>query len=269
MRILDYLNGPQGQAAIDNLAATFGIPAKDAKAAIDCIVPEFAKAIERNTLNRGGIADMVAAMGRSDPAQALGTSAGLSAPELSERGIGDLQMLLGSKDKSRSLAARVARETGLSDSVIKSMLPAVAAVTVAALAKGSRSSLQQVIGKVPALQATGSLSIPGSSEADGTLPRQTPLPIPGDNLPGLSPGPNPYDDLPDVIRRGGVKVPQNGGNGRGAGAPASLDSVIRDILGGLLGFQNRGFMGWLLQAVIVPMLLRIVQSVLRRVLTGR
>jgi hypothetical protein len=83
----------------------------------------------------------------------------------------------------------------------------------------------------------------------------------------MNPRPGRYDDLSDVIRRGGTSVPNSGGpSGGGTG---SLGGTIRDILGGLLGFKNRGFLGWLFQAVILPMALRMIQSVLRRVLTGR
>ena len=276
MRILDHLTGAQGgqntSPAIGNVAGAFGISPSDAKAALDAIVPELAHSIERNTLNRGGLADLVSALGKVNPARTLDKGADLAAPDVSTNGIDLLEQIFGSKDKSRSVAARVARQTGLGDDLIKKMLPAVAAMTIAALAKGSRAPLQEVMAKVPGLQAAGPLGMPGTSPGGGgDIPRQTPLPIPGDNLPDMQ---SPYDDLPDVIRRGDVTVPRSGPGGGGSnsdngGAPASLDSVIRDILGGLLGFQNRGIFGWLLQAIIIPMLLRVVQSVLRRVLTGR
>lgn len=276
MRILDHLTGAQGgqntSPAIDNLAGAFGLAPSQAKAALDAIVPEIAHAIERNTLNRGGIADLVSALGNANSARTLDKGADLAAADVSANGIELLEQIFGSKDKSRAIAARIARQTGLGDGLIKSMLPAVAAMTVAALAKGSRAPLQEVMAKVPGLRAVGPLSGPGASTGNGgNIPRQTPLPIPGDNLPDLQP--SPYDDLPDVIRRGDVRVPRNptGGssNTGNSAAPASLDSVVRDILGGLLGFQNRGIFGWLLQAIVIPMLLRVVQSVLRRVLTGR
>lgn len=272
MRILDHLDGTQdGSQAVENIAKAFAIEPAAAKAAVSAIVPELSRAIERNTLNRGGIADMVAALGKADPARTLSAGADLASPAIQDQGIVFLEQIFGTKDKSRGVAARVARDTGLQDDLIKKMLPAVAAMTMAALAKGSSSSLQNVLSKVPGLQATGPLSMPGDFDNNrpvlkpgGNIPHQSPLPIPGDNLPDMRPSQSPYDELPDVIRRGEVTVPGGGSSGGG-----SLGSVIRDILGGLLGFQNRGFFGWLLQAVILPMILRVVQSVLRRVLTGR
>jgi Bacterial protein of unknown function (DUF937) len=266
LRILDHLNGPQGQDAIGNLARAFGLAPDDAKAAIGAIVPELARAVERNTLNRGGIADIVSVLGATNPDLTLQPGSNLASASVTEQGIGALEQIFGSKDKSRAVAARVARSTGVNADTIKAMLPAVAALTMGALAKGSRAQLQDVFAKVPELRAAGPLGVPGdvSTGSNAPLPRQTPLPIPGDTLPDLRPSSRTNDRLPDIIRRGGVNVPQ----GRPSGG-SSLGTVIRDILGGLLGFQNRGFFGWLLQAVILPMALRVIQSVLRRVLTGR
>jgi len=265
VRILDHLSGPQGQQAIENMAASFGVEPKDAKAALTALFPVFSRAIERNTLNRGGIADVVSELGKANAAGALAPGANLASPAVTAQGIEFLENLLGSKDKSRAVASRVARETGVSEDVIKTMLPAAAAMTMGALAEGSRSQLQDIMGRVPGLAAADTWAVPGAGE--GSLPRQTPLPIPGDTLPEMTPrrqSPGRYDDLSDVIRRGGTSVPKSGGSGSGP-----IGGNIRDILGDLMGFKNRGFMGWLLQAVVLPMVLRFIQSLLRRVLSGR
>ena len=272
MRILDYLTGPQGQQAIGNLAGAFGIPPAQAKAALEAIVPELAHSVERNTLNRGGIADLVSALGRAPADQALEPGTNLASPAVTAHGIEALDQIFGSKGKSRAVAARVSRETGLDESIIKTMLPAAAALTMSALAKGSRGPLQDIAAKFPGLTASGPLSMPDAG-GGGSLPQQTPLPIPGDSLPDLDEPQDErrgsYDDLSDVIRRGGTRLPAPSGAPSGGGTDGDLGGSIRDILGNLLGFKNRGFLGWLFQAIILPMVLRTIQSVLRRLLTGR
>ena len=89
------------------------------------------------------------------------------------------------------------------------------------------------------------------------------MPIPGDRFPDAGPGAgddqqdqpedSPYGNLPDIIRRGGVQMP-NGG---------SLDDMIRSVLGGLLGFKNRGVIGTLIQAFV----LRWIANLVRRFFT--
>ena len=211
MRILDHLTGPEGQAAIKSLSKTLSIPEASVTDALSAIVPEFSRAIERNTLNRGGLADIVASLGRVEASQPLAQTADLASPQAVGFGTGILEQFFGTKDQSRKVAARVADETGLPAELIKKMLPAAAGMTMAALARGSRAPLQQIIGKIPGLAATGPLGMPGASGGD-SLPPQTPLPIPGNNLPDLQ---SPYDDLPDVVRRGGTRVPQGGPSGGG------------------------------------------------------
>lgn len=97
-----------------------------------------------------------------------------------------------------------------------------------------------------------------------------PLPVPGDNIPGVGrrnryqePDPgqddqqdnNPYSRLPDIVRRGGQRVPGPDGG--------SLEDVIRSILGNLLG-SNSGVIGTMIKLFLV----RWIVSLLSRVLGG-
>ncbi len=97
------------------------------------------------------------------------------------------------------------------------------------------------------------------------------MPIPGDNIPGLGrsnryPGPdddqpdnNPYSRLPDIVRRGGQRVPAPDGGG----SSGSLEDIIRSIIGNLLG-SNSGVIGTMIKLFLI----RWVVSFVRRILTG-
>ena len=77
-----------------------------------------------------------------------------------------------------------------------------------------------------------------SRPSPGYTPRpgQGPLPLPGEHTP-LG-GNNPYSDLSDSIRNGGTVA-------------SGLPGLIRSILGGLLGFQSRGVISWILRFVVM------------------
>jgi hypothetical protein len=275
VRIRDYLSNPAGSPAAENAARAFGITPAEATTALAAISSELSRAIERNTLNRGGIADMVAAIGAADPAPALG-SVDLATPEVTELGIGYLEQIFGNRDRSRAVAARISRETGLPDDLIRQMLPAAATIVMGALAEGSRSALRDVMSKVPGFEAVsvpsaGPLSLPGSEPparpafGSGDLPPQTPLPIPGNDVArpqGRSRSQTP--SFPDVVRRGGSRVPSPGGPNTGG----SLDTVIRDILGGLLGFENKGVVSWIVRYIVVRYGMSILRAILGRLLPG-
>jgi hypothetical protein len=291
VRLVELLTGPHGKAVVDNFAKSFGIPPDDARRGLAAIVPEIGYAVERTSLNRAGLADVIAAMGRGAPERLLQGKSDLRSAGVEGLGTEILDTLIGSKDKSRGIANRVASDTGLDAALIRQMLPAAAAVTMGALGEGAKSQMRDVLKQVPNLDASrlaarSPLPLPGELPDFGTVPdvprpdwndrtvgrpiettqrptpapggtlkKQTPLPIPGNNIPRA---PTPYDDLPDVVRGGKVPMPQGG----------TLGNIIRSILGSLLGYQG-GTIGSIIRLLIMRWGWRILQSVLRRVFTGR
>ena len=83
-----------------------------------------------------------------------------------------------------------------------------------------------------------------------------PFPLPG---PGGRNADNPYGDLSDILRRGGRLPSGDQAGGRGLG------SVVRDTIGGAVGFGRKGIVGWIIQLL----LLRWGWTFLRRILFGR
>jgi hypothetical protein len=134
-----------------------------------------------------------------------------------------------------------------------------------------------------------------------------PLPMPGQQIPGL-PGnaDNPYGDLADILRRGlglpggggpatsrnpgggnqgrgqsGDPLPMPGGQGgplpRGGGIElpggkvggGMLWNIVRSILGGAMGFQSKGIISWLIRMVFMRYGWTILRTILGRGLFGR
>ena len=95
-----------------------------------------------------------------------------------------------------------------------------------------------------------------------TVGSGSPLPIPGDDIPGINnETPSRFPQLPDVIRRGGTQVPGPSGG--------SLEDIIRSILGNLLGFKNGGVLSWIVNLLLSKWFLGFVMRIVRRMLTGR
>ena len=194
------------------------------------------------------------------------------------------------KHVSRKIAARTASRSNLDAGTVEKMLPAVASLLIAELQKQSQPALAKVVSSVPGLVSAGGspLPLPGDtlpsagSSSDwisdnnrptpkaapgGPIDPGQPLPIPGDNIPGLNrkrqyPEPDdndPYQRLPDIIRRGGQQVPGNGG---------SLEDIIRSIFGKVLG-SNRGVIGTMIQLFLIRWLASLARRILSRVFAGR
>lgn len=298
MQITDILASAQGGALARNLARQFDIEPEEAEAAIGALLPRLTDRMERNTLSRGGLADLVSMLGAGDRSRYLEDPNVLGAPELVADGNRILEMTLGSKDTSRKVAARAARETGLSDTLLRQLLPVVAAVTMSGLAKGAGGALGEVM-----KQLGGSpLPLPGEARSGGStgdyaprtapsrpsLPQgKSPLPIPGDDLPGLGRrsggGYNPLDDLSDILRRGGrgggielprtqrprIDIPDGGGTRIEIPTGGGLWGIIRSILGSVLGFESKGFLGWLIRLIVLKWGVGFLKRILTRMLRGR
>jgi hypothetical protein len=200
--------------------------------------------------------------------------------------------LIGSKHVSRKIAARTASSSSLEAGTVEKMLPAVANLLIAELQRQSQPALQKIVSGVPGLTAAGGspLRLPGDAlppagssndwssgngqstpgrSPGGPIDAGQPLPIPGDNIPGLGrksgrsyPQPDdddPYQRLPDIIRRGGQQVPGGGG---------SLEDIIRSIFGKVLG-SNRGVIGTMIQLFLIRWLASLARRFLSRIFTGR
>lgn len=264
--ILDILRQAQGGQAVDNLAQKFNIDRASADAALKSVVPQLSQRIERNTLSRGGVADLVAAIGKASEQGYLDNPRALSGDAIKSDGVGYLDQILWGKDQSRALAAKAAQSTGISEALIKQMLPTIAAMMMGGLAKGAGGGIADILSKIPGLPGGGAttggkpLPMPGEARGGGSpapsggFGGQSPLPIPGNARPGTgdgwggggsSGGGGPFDDLSDIIRRGGQSVPGTGGGG------GALANIIRSVLGAVLGFQNRGVISWIIRYVVM------------------
>lgn len=306
MTIKDALTGPQANEAIANMAATFGITEAQAREALEATAAELSRGIERNTLSRGGLADFVQAIG--DPrhsALRLNDPALFGDTDVRSDGNAILGHILGSKDASRGVAARVAGSTGLAESLIKLILPYVASLLMAALSRMLQGGLGDILGKLPG----------GSGERrpvpDRRSPREGPygedfgLPRQGDEL-GFPRRDMPQREAPparETAERPQQRSPQlpadfpqqqplplpgsrnpypsEGDNpfgdltdiirrGRGPSIEGgSLWSAVRNVVGGALGFTSKGVIGWLIRLIVVRFGWGILKRILGRTLVGR
>lgn len=270
MNIKSLLDETSDRAPAQSLAAAFGVDPEKAGAALDIMAQSLSDRIERNTLSRGGVADIVDLLARPGAGAALARPETLASVQVEEAGNGVLDVLLGSKHASRGVAARTARATGLDEATLKKMLPAVASMVMGALQAKSMPQIEKSIAALPALGSP--LPLPGENP---TLPRTSgsgsgstagrggsPLPIPGDDIPGVE-GPSRFPQLPDIIRRGGrdIQVPAPGGGGAGGG---SLDEIIRQILANALGFKNTGILAFILKIIFSRWFLGLLSRILFR-----
>jgi hypothetical protein len=138
MNILDSILGARDGAAVQQLAAQFGLRPEQASAAIGALMPALAAGLKRDiTTNEAGL-ESALANGRHetyiDQPEVLG------APATTVDGNAILGHIFGSKDVSRKVAAGAAERTGIDSAVLKQMLPLLASLAMGALAKQKKSA---------------------------------------------------------------------------------------------------------------------------------
>ena len=267
MELLDILRQANGGQAIATLARQFDIDPRQAEAALASVLPEISRGIERNTLSRGGLADLVGAIGKGGHERYLDNPALLNTPETQRDGIGILNHVLGTKDASRAAAARASQASDVSEALIESMLPAIAAMAMAGVARQTKQSFGDIFAQIPNIGGGGGGGNFGGGGGFGTgsgggggFGGGSPLPVP-DRLPtggSGGGGSNPYGDLSDIIRRGGGSI---------GGSP--LGNMVRQILGGALGFGGGGVLSWIIRMVVTRYGWTILRSIFGRAFTGR
>jgi hypothetical protein len=268
MAIETSLKNDEGREIVSRLASAFDIDERTAGKVVDALGGDVRARIERSMLSRGGVADVLSLVTSPAADRALRDAPDLASQDVAENGNHVLDVLIGNKHISRKYAARAARQTGLDTGTVEKMLPVVASLMIGELQQQSQPALQKLVREVPGLLGAGGSKTALSQQPQPREPIDAggPLPIPGDHIPGLGRQPqrrpqaeNPFDRLPDIIRRGGGPQMPEGG---------SLDSIIRSIFGNLLG-RNRGVIGTMIQLFLIRWLASLARRILSRTLTRR
>lgn len=278
MNAIELLREADGGAGISALSQQFGLTTDQVEAVIAGVAPHMIARIERNTLSRGGVADLVALLGAAQ-AGGLGNSHEIGSDLGRHQGNALLEQVFGTRDQSRAVAARASYASGIGDGIIKAMLPYIASMVIKAIVNRTSGGLGDIIARLPksgrsspaprAPAGGGIEDILGRIPNIGVSGATPPQPAPGGTgsmLPGPDgmnrggPASNPYGDLSDIIRRGGSGTQVDG---------SPLWRIVRNALGGALGFQSRGIMSWIFRMVILRFGWRMLTSMLRRVVLGR
>jgi len=120
---------------IGQVAQHFGLGRNEARAGVEALLPGLARGLERNAARPGGLESLLGALRSGGHDRYLDEPHTLGEPSTRADGNAILGHVFGSKDVSRNVAGRAARASGLDGSVLKQMLPIVAAMAMGALSK--------------------------------------------------------------------------------------------------------------------------------------
>ena len=151
MNITDLLFDKSNSSAISEFADNFGVNDSQAKDAISSLAKSLSRGLGANTENERGMGGLFDALNTGNHSRYLDDPSVLGRKETTEEGNDILGHIFGNKDVSRHVSKRASKETGLSGTLLKKMLPVVASMVMAALGKkvlggGGGRSRQQSTG---------------------------------------------------------------------------------------------------------------------------
>lgn len=140
LNLMDMLTQANGGQGVSQVAQQFGLDQSQAQSAIGALLPALSSGLKRNAAQPGGLEALMGALQKGDHEKYLDNPSTLSNPETVSDGNAILGHLLGSKEVSRAAAARASEKTGLSDGLLKQLLPVVATMAMGALSKQKKDS---------------------------------------------------------------------------------------------------------------------------------
>lgn len=135
MDLLGTLMGAGNSAGLEQLGRQFGLDQAATKKVLGQLVPALGQGLRSNAGSADGLSKLASALQTGGHEQYLDKAALLGQAANVSDGNNILGHVFGSKDVSRKVAAQAAAQTGVSDELIKKMLPVVATMVMGTLSK--------------------------------------------------------------------------------------------------------------------------------------
>jgi len=161
MNLFDIMQSAQNGRAVPNLAQQYGLSLQQTQAALDALLPAFSMGLQRQTQDPfafGALAQMMTA----SPYARFFEAAGGGIPTGAQSAGNDvLSQLFGSRAVSQAIAAQAAAASGVSQAILKQMLPIIAAMLMGGLTKSSSNEglggilgqfAEMMRGQIPGMQ---------------------------------------------------------------------------------------------------------------------
>jgi hypothetical protein len=148
MNLFDIMQSAQHGQALPNLAQQYGLSLQQTQAALDALLPAFSMGLQRQTRDPyafGSLAQMMTA----SPYARFFEAGGYGIPAGAQNAGNDvLSQLFGSREVSQAIAAQAAATSGVSQAILKQMLPVIAAMLMGGLSKtSSNEGLGGILGQ--------------------------------------------------------------------------------------------------------------------------
>jgi hypothetical protein len=169
MNLFEMMMQAQGGNAMQNLSRQFGLSPEQAQSAVESLLPAMSMGMQRQTESVDGLQNFMQMFGGGQYAGFHDADGDGIPDDAVSQGNNVLGALFGSKDMSRAVAAQAAAASGVSDAILKQMMPVVASMLMGGLFKGAMGNglgglmgqvMQGGLGNMPGGMAGGGYQQP-------------------------------------------------------------------------------------------------------------
>lgn len=137
MNLFDMMMQAQGGNAMSNMAKQFGLAPEQAQSAVESLLPAFSMGLQKQTESVDGLQNIMQMFGGGQFAGFHDADGDGIPDNAASQGNDVLGALFGSKDMSRAVAAQASAMSGVSDTILKQMMPVIASMLMGGLFKGA------------------------------------------------------------------------------------------------------------------------------------
>lgn len=195
--LFDMLANAQNGQAFAEMARQYGLSQTQVEQAMAALMPAFSQGLRRNASDPYGIGAFLSAMSTGQHARYFEDASAAFSQSVVEEGNGILGHLFGSKELSRAVASQAAQATGIAETTLRQMLPALAAMIMGGLFKQSTGQLGTTPRQSNPLQEMMEQMMRHTGAATGGEPRREAP------QPDGSPFDNPFGRMFEEMMRGG------------------------------------------------------------------
>ena len=212
MNMFDMIQSAAGGQAVNQVSNKFGLTESQTQMALKALLPAISGGLQRNAAQPESLQGLLGALQGGSHDRYLENPDELTRPETVNDGNAILGHLLGSKQMSRQVASHASQKTGISDGILKQMLPIVAAMAMGSLSKQTKEPdvMSSIMGALGGAQGGGSQGggladmvgsmLGGRMGAKPTQQQQGGLGILGNLLDADGDG-NPMDDILQMVMK--------------------------------------------------------------------
>lgn len=140
MRLFDEISNAKGGEPVKKVAKKYGVEEHQVNDVLKEYIPAITGGIKKNISKKDGLESLINALNKGRHDRYLDEPDELTHSRTVNDGNDILGHILGSKDVSRELAKRTSQRTGMSNDILKQLLPVIASMTMGALKKQAGNS---------------------------------------------------------------------------------------------------------------------------------